>query len=148
VNNETKISRWRRFYIRHAEKLRAKSIKYYNTHKKEAHLKYKKHMKNNREVFLLSHYVAFDKKRGFECTLTRDFIKNIILTGSCLYCGEKDHLKLGVDRINPSLGHTIENSLTACSFCNRIRSNFFTVDQMKEIGEIIKKWKDEKISCE
>jgi len=75
----------------------------------------------------------------------------------CTYCGipeEKIHLlksingytskKLGIDRIDSSLGYESGNICLCCINCNRIKSNIFSYEEMLAIGELIhKKWKKE-----
>lgn len=65
-------------------------------------------------------------------------IDNIFDKG-CIYCGETDWRKLGCDRIDNKKGHTKDNVVPCCTRCNKLRSNKFTVDEMKEIGAVIKK---------
>lgn len=75
----------------------------------------------------------------------------------CVYCGIKtDELKdysfhstiearrLSIDRIDNSKGYLEGNLALACLFCNFIKRDIFTYDEMKEIGQIIRR-KREKI---
>ena len=62
---------------------------------------------------------AADKKRNFENDLTKDFIKEQIAKG-CQYCGDKK-LRMGLDRIDNSKGHTQDNVVPACIRCNYFR---------------------------
>lgn len=75
----------------------------------------------------------------------------------CTYCGikiediEKNrHLmpninivRLTIDRIDNSKGYEKDNICLSCARCNLIKSNFFTEEEMKEIGEkyVKIKWK-------
>ena len=67
------------------------------------------------------------------------WIVDNIFEKECIYCGEKDWRKLGCDRINNNKPHTKDNVVPCCRRCNTIRSNKFTVDEMKEIGAAIRK---------
>lgn len=69
-------------------------------------------------AYLLAGYKANDKKydRG-ECTLSVDDVI-CFLNQKCSYCGETDWHKLGVDRIDDSKPHTIENCVCCCGKCN------------------------------
>lgn len=62
-----------------------------------------------------------DKRRGYENDLTKEFIKEQILKG-CSYCGSEE-LRMTLDRIDNSLGHTMSNVVPACIRCNYVRGN-------------------------
>ena len=54
----------------------------------------------------------------------------------CTYCGLSS---TGADRIDNSLGYTLDNILPACGECNRVRGDFFSVEEMKlQIGPVIR----------
>jgi len=82
-------------------------------------------------------YKATDKKfnRGAP-DFTLDEFLNRLSNAKCVYCGTTE--KLGLDRIDNSKGHTLENTLPCCELCNRVRGNSFTVKEMKLIGIAIK----------
>lgn len=46
------------------------------------------------------------------------WIADNILTNKCIYCGEEDFNKLGMDRIDPNKPHTKGNVVCACTKCN------------------------------
>lgn len=67
---------------------------------------------------------------------------------TCHYCGlPEEHLKnihgghldrvnrLTVDCIDNEVGYEINNIVLACNRCNLIKSNVFSYDEMREIGE-------------
>jgi hypothetical protein len=87
------------------------------------------------------HYVNDDKKKGFdppdypfEDLLVR------IATNRCFYCGSTDNL--GLDRIDNNKGHTKDNTVVCCYRCNMTRSNNYTYEEFKIIGEAIRKVDD------
>ncbi len=90
-------------------------------------------------------YKRFDKD-NFDTNLdyTIDEFIKIIKEGVCVYCGDNSN-KLGFDRINNYLGHTLNNSLVCCEICNMTRGDRFTYDEMIQIGQVIKKIKDNRI---
>jgi hypothetical protein len=53
--------------------------------------------------------------------LDTEFIRNLISNG-CQYCGETE-LRMTLDRIDNSIGHTRENVLPCCLRCNYIRGS-------------------------
>lgn len=78
---------------------------------------------------------------NFECETDIDgqWIVDNVFDKGCIYCGESDWRKLGCDRINNDKPHTRDNVVSCCRRCNTIRSNKFTVDEMKEIGAVIQR---------
>lgn len=60
-----------------------------------------------------------DRKKGLENDLTKDFIEEQI-SKSCQYCGDKE-LRMTLDRIDNSKGHTQDNVVPACLRCNYVR---------------------------
>jgi hypothetical protein len=64
-----------------------------------------------------------DKKTGRFCDLDVAFVESLIEQG-CLYCGApRSELRIGLDRVNNSLGHSKENVNPACTRCNLVRGN-------------------------
>ena len=60
-----------------------------------------------------------DRKNGRENDLTREFIAEEIAKG-CSYCGENG-IRMTLDRIDNSKGHTQDNVISACIRCNYTR---------------------------
>ena len=69
--------------------------------------------------FILSDSKSADRKVGFLNDLTREFIEKKIKDG-CFYCGEIK-LRMTLDRIDNSKGHTKANVIPACIRCNYTR---------------------------
>lgn len=60
--------------------------------------------------------------RGLLVTLTVDEYRDIIAVGACHYCGcELAGLGSGLDRMDPLVGYTPENVVTACASCNKAK---------------------------
>jgi len=92
--------------------------------------------KHGRAVNYACSYRKADKDKGFNVSETIDakWIEDNIYAGQvCHYCGESDWLKLGVDRIDNSKGHTPDNCICSCWDCNRERKNKWTVEEFAEI---------------
>lgn len=63
--------------------------------------------------------LKFDTDEG---SVTAEQMKEMIeLQPHCFYCGETDFLKLGLDRIDNSKPHTIDNCVVCCLDCNNHR---------------------------
>jgi len=89
---------------------------------------------------MISSYKCRDKKLGFDsCDITIEWMIDNILTQKCVYCG--DDKRIGCDRIDNKKGHTIDNVVPCCVECNAARNNFFSFEEMKEIGNVIREIK-------
>lgn len=129
----------RKYYALHTKKIIEK-VKEYYLNRKPAKLKYEREYRNsNKEKILIQRYLQIDKRKNLDNNLTEEWLKENITNKECIYCGETE--KIGCDRIDNSKGHTIENVVPCCNICNPVRNNFFTVDEMKELGKIIRKIK-------
>ena len=64
---------------------------------------------------------AFDRKAGFDNDLDRGFIRGLIQHG-CRYCGETS-LRMTLDRVDNSQGHTRDNVVPCCIRCNYLRGD-------------------------
>jgi hypothetical protein len=71
--------------------------------------------------FILREARRSDTLRGQTCDLTKSEIEQLIGRG-CSYCGETA-LRMTLDRIDNSRGHTRDNVIPACIRCNYARRN-------------------------
>ena len=110
----------RQRYQTKKETIRENQKQYYNTN-------------NGRAVCLYNAYKNMDLLRGFECTITHEYIETEIFTKSCVYCGESDWMKLGCDRVDNDKGHTPDNVVCSCGECNNDRNRRkMSVDEYKK----------------
>lgn len=58
-----------------------------------------------------------------------------LLQQPCHYCGESD--SFGVDRINSRIGYNIENSVSCCSFCNKIKNTMDPYTFSRSVNNIL-----------
>lgn len=91
--------------------------------------------KNGRATHFVSTYKFTDKKKGFSTDQNIDekWIIENIFNSSCIYCGESDWAKRGVDRIDNAKGHTPDNCVCACERCNKKRGDRYSVDEFVRI---------------
>lgn len=119
--------------------------RYYNTiEKREKYNKSKRKYRNTKGRIkgLLKSYRERDLKKNLEFNLTEEWFRDNILNKSCFYC--KDTNLIGVDRIDNNLGHIISNCIPCCSVCNSVRNSIFTIEEMKELGNLIQKLKQKR----
>ena len=89
---------------------------------------------------MISSYKNKDYKNNTEiCDISIDWMIDNILTQKCIYCG--DTKRIGCDRIDNLKGHTKDNVVPCCVECNTARNNNFTFEEMKILGEAIRKIK-------
>jgi hypothetical protein len=83
-----------------------------------------------RAVHLRKAYQRIDS-----CDLTTEEIL-LLITAPCVYCGTTTYNR-GLDRIDNTLPHIKGNVQTACTDCNLVRGNRFTVEEMHLLGRVI-----------
>ena len=113
-------TKWYQVHKKEKAEYQAKYHREHRTEKAEYNANYRQ-TKEGRACYLINTYKRNDKKynRG-DCDLTVPwFVRNIFT--KCIYCGESDWEKLGCDRIDNSLPHTIENVVPCCAECNAKR---------------------------
>ena len=79
-----------------------------------------------------------------------EFIKFTLIT-ECHYCGEsinwgppfgqKRPSGLNLDRKDNNIPYSVDNVVVACRRCNYAKNNFFSYIEWKELGNIIKTWR-------
>lgn len=90
---------------------------------------------------MISSYKIKDKKnRAPISDITIDWMIENIINKPCIYCGDTN--RIGCDRIDNSKGHTIDNVVPCCYECNCARNNNFSFEEMKILGESIRKIKN------
>jgi len=83
---------------------------------------------------------ACAKQRNKEFSLDFEQYK-ILIEQSCYYCNNLlstgKNRGIGLDRIDNNRGYTIDNVVRCCNFCNQIRGDNLTVDEMKQVSNLI-----------
>lgn len=82
------------------------------------------HPMEHKAMYQVSNYKRDDRinNRG-ECTITTQWMIENVYNGHCLYCGKTDWRKLGLDRIDNSKPHTLDNVVVCCEECNKKRGD-------------------------
>jgi hypothetical protein len=98
--------------------------------------------------YCIKTYQENAKSRGlpFELTLNQ-FIK--LAEANCFYCNSRPtniakskygiFLYNGIDRVNNSLGYTIDNCVTSCKVCNKIKAKLSKAEFYELVENIIKR---------
>jgi hypothetical protein len=72
---------------------------------------------------------AVAKRRKLTWLLSREDFRALI-GGVCTYCdGALPVTGIGLDRIENSIGYEVGNVLPCCTYCNRMRNDFLTVEE-------------------
>lgn len=108
-NNLSKMkTRSRRKYLYLVENNPEKLKEYYNNFKN-----------NSPQKYAFNVYKRNAKNRGIAFELSfSDFIK--LWKVPCVYCGGNIE-KVGIDRVDNNLGYSIDNIVSCCSVCNRMK---------------------------
>ena len=86
----------------------------------------------------LADYRYMDKRDGHKvCDYTYDELLYILSTNTCMYCGSVERLTL--DRIDNNGGHTKDNTVVACNWCNMMRGNKYSAEEMEAVGPLIER---------
>jgi hypothetical protein len=81
-----------------------------------------------------ANYKNAAKSRGFEFNLTlKEF--SSFWQKPCTYCGAEIKT-IGIDRIDSSKGYYMENCVSCCCICNRMKTNYTTKDFIKHCEDV------------
>ena len=149
---QKKAARARKWYNENIELAREKQNKRRDKNR-AAYNKYRNdyRTKNARGIFDVLKQSS--KKRNIDFLLNRDSFELWYNSTEkkCFYCErtEEEVLKtdavmqtkcnrLTIDRVENSIGYLEDNLVLCCKRCNSIKGDFFSKDEMLEIGKIIK----------
>jgi len=80
------------------------------------------------------------KKRGLECTLTVQDIREIKESPICEYCKAETDL-ITLDRLDNDRGYVRGNIVPACYLCNKLKSTLpFDMVEMEMIGRAVRRY--------
>lgn len=175
-NNITKILEHKKQYYKENKEIiskkaiiyREKNNKEIKENKKIYYEKNKESMEERNKIYrrsnygfmnrIISRFTRDDKKKGYECDITYEFLKELLekQQDKCFLCnvslaidGQKLTLSQpSLDRVNNNLGHTKENVNWVCFFCNHSKNinsyedykNFIDLILGKNIKKIYNKY--------
>ena len=87
-------------------------------------------------------YRSRAEKKELEFAITNDNYKSIILQ-DCYLCGKKstNTNTNGIDRVDNTIGYTIENCKACCKECNHMKNNFGLEELLCKFERIQDNWK-------
>jgi hypothetical protein len=59
------------------------------------------------------------KSRNIKVDITLDEYEKLYYTKDCYYCGEKE--SSGLDRLDNTIGYILDNCVTSCTWCNKMK---------------------------
>jgi len=82
------------------------------------------------------------KRHRKEWNLEREGYYGLICR-PCEYCGGSlPKYAIGLDRVNTKLGYLSGNVVPCCTTCNRVKQDYFSYDEMKQLGQFINKLRE------
>lgn len=120
-------------YKRNKEKFKQYSRDWRKNNKDKKYLSCKEYRHSDKGAFIS--YIAGAKNRGLLFALTKDdFLK--YKNNDCSYCGDKIN-GYGLDRVDNSLGYLIDNVVSCCERCNRMKLTMSKEDFITQCKKII-----------
>jgi len=74
------------------------------------------------------------KNATYDVKISEQEFENIV-NKPCMYCGEREERR-GIDRIDNSVGYTLENSAPCCKICNRMKMSMSVDEFLNHIKKI------------
>lgn len=94
-----------------------------------------------------NNYKKNAKKRNLSFDLTKEQFYNLT-TQPCNYCGEFIKEYNGIDRINSSIGYTLDNCVSCCEICNKMKLDYNIDFWLEHMNKILKFYKKREINNE
>jgi len=85
------------------------------------------------------------RSSGISFELTLEQYTELVVDKKCSYCdGDLPKTMGGLDRIDSSKGYTVDNVVSCCAECNRIKGDSLTYDETKVVIKSLKEYRSEK----
>lgn len=114
------------------------------TRVRENNRKYKSKGLTGHDV-MCSNYKEGAKVRNLPWTLTKEEFDKLV-KGDCCYCFAKPAVRFkgsryeisanGIDRVDNSLGYIVDNCVSACSLCNRMKGALSRKEFLEKVSQI------------
>lgn len=139
----------KKYYLENKEKIDKKNKLYAQNNRAKMVKNVQRYVKNNittvktyRKKYEISangyyrRYKHSAEQRGYEFILDLKEFENII-NNNCLYCGESEE-RIGMDRIDNSLGYFKDNCAPCCPTCNYMKKTLTKEEFLNHIEKIYK----------
>ncbi len=83
-----------------------------------------------------SQYRSSAKSRGLSFNLTKDEFSSFWQV-PCTYCGS-EVATIGIDRIDSSIGYSIDNCVSCCTMCNHMKLDYSLDEWLDKMKQILK----------
>ena len=148
MNKKQYMRKWKK---ENKEYCNTKAKEFYRDNKEEINIRRRKnprslysiikrnaHLRNIPLTISVDDFIKWWNKQKQICTYCHIPIERLKITN----IKKKLSRRLSIDRINNNKGYEKDNLVLACLQCNFIKSNLFTFDEMKKIGQkyIKPKW--------
>lgn len=115
-----------------------KNGKSFNSHCRDCRQKEWKNWQRRNDSFNRFRFYEWNAKRNSkDFKITLDDFKRYVECGECYYCGSSE--RLGLDRVDSSMGYTLDNIVASCRRCNVAKSDQTKEDFIKMCSDIYKK---------
>ena len=148
-NKEDEVKYRKKYYRKNREKKRRFSSFWYASHPKEAKEASRRYYLKNKTAILRRQKVkdatpkyrfyrlrSSSAQRGLLVGITFDEFQKII-NSACSYCGDKDK-RIGIDRVDNSLGYLKDNCVSCCKTCNFMKLSQTKEDFLDQVFKIYK----------
>lgn len=151
-HREEIIAQKRNFYASNKEEINEKERENYKDpehKKKKQEINKKSRIKNDDKIKKnqrtgkrrYQYLVSYSKRRELSCLLTEEQFTTIIIL-PCNYCNNQlgstiNATGSGLDRIDNSRGYELDNVVSCCVICNRMRGDHFTPEETKIAAQAV-----------
>ena len=145
----------RRFYEKNKDRILPVQREFLRAYRKTDQYKRYKSLWNTQLIQALSHYPSRAKSQGIEWTLSRDEAETLMTAPECYYCGTPNGtpdeegvatLLIGIDRVDPTGGYTLENVVPCCHQCNFSKNILAVEDFVQECMNVTEYQRNGKIA--
>lgn len=130
----------KKYNLKHRERLNKYKIEWRKQNTEKAKCSQSRYYRTDKGRFNAAQNAA--KKRNKSFTISLEEYSNII-SKPCYYCnnklGDQSTTGSGLDRMNNLIGYELENIISCCWTCNKIKNDSLTCEETKAAVEAVLK---------
>ena len=134
MGSAKKLRRWRK---NNPEKVKKSRHKQYIKNRDKEIKAEKKYKATPKGMYVRYKCVSKRNKRNFNLSFI-DFC--YLISSPCYYCGDINLPFNGVDRVDNNKGYFLNNCVSCCPQCNRMKMNHLKDDFINKVIKIYSKW--------